>query len=707
MRLLIKILCFSVAIPALILGQTSQLRMLTINAWSGLDYKGSFKMGEYELPEIRDARMLNLIKQIKLLAPDIIFLQEVNPIKELTKRIADSLSFDEIHQVCNAGIKIGNFGIPANLKEGISILAHPKLHLEYFKSWKLSGGFGLYGDFLSINLSESNFALAGKIEINGWPVYLINVHLSANVPLDSLIKIKYDTYCAKYNINEYEYSAAEEKWRWHNLMKKQEYKELIKIIKQYSKQQHIIIAGDFNSSNRDIEHNYFIDELKLIDVDLSKNASKKYTWFPGKNGNIDYSISLKDADGNSLTGYDVISAIYDSIPRRIDFIYLNEKFKKEDIKLSKIVFDTTINNEYISDHFGVYSEINIPDELKKSYDEFYKNNDAAVEPFPIVSYDTDVGFGYGAKIFLLNLFGKRESLDLTAFNSTKGERWYRFVLSVPDFELRQGKTYPFAFDILLDYDKYIANNYFGVGNNSDQKDKESFTKEYKEIGLNISCGLSEKISCQLGLKYKSINNYNYSGSSKLLSHQSALSSSKVKYGSSALLLKYDTRDSFINPSLGMLLQADAEYVPDLHISNTSFTRYGVWLQHYYSLFYPATVFAFRGSVQTLVGNNLPVQVLIPLGGCNTLRGFPQDRFIGKTAALINAELRFPIFWRFGGITGIDAGKVWNSAGKMDLMNWRANYAVGIRYYMNTFIIRLDIGISKESTGIYFNFGHIF
>ena len=43
---------------------------------------------------------------------------------------------------------------------------------------------------------------------------------------------------------------------------------------------------------------------------------------------------------------------------------------------------------------------------------------AKTELLPILSYDTDAGFGYGLKMFALNYLGNDESFDLTLFNST-------------------------------------------------------------------------------------------------------------------------------------------------------------------------------------------------------------------------------------------------------------------------------------------------
>ena len=80
-----------------------------------------------------------------------------------------------------------------------------------------------------------------------------------------------------------------------------------------------------------------------------------------------------------------------------------------------------------------------------------------------------------------------------------------------------------------------------------------------------------------------------------------------------------------------------------------------------------TVFALRLGVQQVKGN-LPVQMLTSLGGNNTLRGFTQERFLDKEMALINAEVRFPIVWRVGGVTGFDAGKVWKDLAVAEVRN---------------------------------------
>ncbi|MEK6571650.1 MAG: hypothetical protein AABZ61_09780, partial [Bacteroidota bacterium] len=112
------------------------------------------------------------------------------------------------------------------------------------------------------------------------------------------------------------------------------------------------------------------------------------------------------------------------------------------------------------------------------------------EALPILTYDTDVGFGYGVKVFFLNHLKCDESFDIVLFNSTKGERFYRLVFSMPDFEKRLGKAYLLAVDLIVEYDKWIKNNFFGIGNTSSYADKQVYTKEPLEVSLALSRGFT-------------------------------------------------------------------------------------------------------------------------------------------------------------------------------------------------------------------------
>jgi hypothetical protein len=105
-----------------------------------------------------------------------------------------------------------------------------------------------------------------------------------------------------------------------------------------------------------------------------------------------------------------------------------------------------------------------------------------------------------------------------------------------------------------------------------------------------------------------------------------------------------------------------------------------------------------------------------LGGHRTLRGFRQDRFVGSVMALANAEVR----WTFAHATilkqklafivvpFIDIGRPFDSLGDLNVRDWRPSYGGAFRVSWNLATIgTVDYGKSREDTGFYVNFNHIF
>jgi outer membrane protein assembly factor BamA len=328
------------------------------------------------------------------------------------------------------------------------------------------------------------------------------------------------------------------------------------------------------------------------------------------------------------------------------------------------------------------------------------------EAFPIINYDTDVGFGYGVKAFFYNFLEKGESFDLTVYNSTKGERWYRLVYSVPDKLRRQGKKYDAALDIILDYDKWINYlfyfdsrdyNSLNYPGNLDRSNKkfEDYVREPIEISAIFSSALTKDFIAEIGVRYKSISCYQFEHKGNLHFNEP----SNVQHISLLFSFRLDTRNNLLNPQKGILLQINNELARDILKQEQSFFKIGLTFQSYFQIIYPELIFASRIILQA--ETDAPYQNLLSLGGNNSVRGLPQDRYLSQSFSLLNEELRFPIWWKIGGIIGVDIG---NSPSTPE---WIINPAVGLRLTMENFIVRADLGFGKESTGFYFNFGQLF
>jgi outer membrane protein assembly factor BamA len=327
------------------------------------------------------------------------------------------------------------------------------------------------------------------------------------------------------------------------------------------------------------------------------------------------------------------------------------------------------------------------------------------ESFPIAMYDSDTGFGLGAKSVLLNQLGYQESADLTLFASTLGERWARLVVSHPDFSLRQGTLYPLSLDAKVEYDRMIQNHFFGVGNRTESSSKETFNKEPLTLEMTGGHGFSKSFSITAGGRYRCIVN-SKAKADGLLESMGSPSVGRVAYGSAFLGVQYDTRNSYLRPSKGWMLEGEVEKAPGHVGEDKNYTRWDTTFRRYIPLDCLRSVLAFRLRLQGLDHRDLPVQTLLSLGGGSSLRGYPQDRFLDTALALTNAECRFPIYKRLGGIAGCDAGKVWDSFGEADLKRWAVNSVAGLRLYMETFTVRVDYGLSREGSGLYFNFDQV-
>jgi outer membrane protein assembly factor BamA len=337
-------------------------------------------------------------------------------------------------------------------------------------------------------------------------------------------------------------------------------------------------------------------------------------------------------------------------------------------------------------------------------------NKSNYELFPIVNYDTDTGFGYGGKAYVYDLISKNESFDITIYNSTKGERWYKLFISFPDVERRQGKKYSLAVDLDIDYDKWINYKYYGKPLFSIQSyvldQSETYTREPIEITLNFSRAFTRNFVVSAGLRYQHIVCYNFSSTGSL-KYNINYNNGSIQAFSIPLNIRYDTRDSFIDPKAGLVASTEVEPIREFSPKRNLAYKYGLNFQSYIPMYNNSLVLASRLIYQQITSSNISPLLFLTVGGNSSIRGIPQDRYISDEVILINNELRFPVYWRFGAIAGIDIGRAKPTPEQTGSNGWIINYVIGLRFHMDNFIVRCDFGIGKETTGLYFNFGHIF
>lgn len=335
----------------------------------------------------------------------------------------------------------------------------------------------------------------------------------------------------------------------------------------------------------------------------------------------------------------------------------------------------------------------------------------SVSPFPIVMYDTDIGFGYGGRIKLVDFLARRESFDLILFNSTKGERWYVFTFSMADPEIRQGTRYGLAFDLKAEYDKYLNYSFYGFGAATPEENETVLTHTTTSLAFTFSRGFTPRLVAEAGyvvrwLRYTDLRDGPLVDELAALSGEGRLFAPYLTFA-----LRYDTSDSQIHPTRGIRFIVQEDLAGSFMGSReASFSRLTVDARKYLRVFGEKDVFAVRALAQYVGGGAVPVFDRASLGGGNVLtamRGFPLNRFLDRGKFLVNAEYRFPLFWRLGGNVFADAGTVWHSLRTIDFGETAVDAGIGLRFYMPDFVVRVDAAWSREGMGLYFNFGHVF
>lgn len=115
---------------------------------------------------------------------------------------------------------------------------------------------------------------------------------------------------------------------------------------------------------------------------------------------------------------------------------------------------------------------------------------------------------------------------------------------------------------------------------------------------------------------------------------------------------------------------------------------------------PRRTFAFRARYGT-IGGRVPFFEQYFIGGADTVRGYPEDRFWGRNSLLTTLEYRFPIQKTFNIIGFVDYGGAWGGYGSVndftqsDRVKLNLGYGLGLSFRTPLGPIRLDFGFNQE------------
>lgn len=352
-------------------------KILTYNIWHGL-HVGPYWVRLDETPDQQEARFNLQVRQIAEEAPDLIFLQEVNPLPKQAARLVEALQkfgleYTEIHQVDACGLRVAqSVALMPDLNNGMVILAKPYLKLKKNTAVKILGTFGMCRSTRGFQLEELRYALIGEIN---WPgtstkYLVVNVHKHSGLEssLEFLSKLK-EVHAQEELLD---YKAIKKKLKEPVAKRKEGLAVLnaaLQQLRQNGQYGGVILAGDFNFEPQSREYQKVV-RLGFTDThDLSRHQGELFTLDPiandliydGDEPIIPEVLQTSIAKGSSSSQQELLKGYQEDMrrPKRIDYIFVDSFFM--DTCLHQTLFGRQLGSDGFpaSDHYGVMNALDL------------------------------------------------------------------------------------------------------------------------------------------------------------------------------------------------------------------------------------------------------------------------------------------------------------------------------------------------------------
>ena len=364
-------------------------------------------------------------------------------------------------------------------------------------------------------------------------------------------------------------------------------------------------------------------------------------------------------------------------------------------------------------------------------------------PIPVIFYQEETGLGYGLGLLLSGPLGKDVSDTTTRSSLVRAQYWTttekQSLLQFTHTVYTPGEKFYLAGEI-SSYDLGLF--YYGVGN--DNKKENESEQKYKLFIVNQRVQKRVAKDWFAGAQYRltDISNIRYdkpaeTGGTNFFAIDTRVSPRERRGTTISGLgpvVTYDSRDVALASYTGSYLDLGVTFNGKGLGSDFNFTRYQIDARHFRPLFGSTKTILALHALGQFHSGDVPFRELAGIGAnlggtlynsANVMRGLYEQRFRDRQLAVVEAELRQYLFWRFdvaafGGI-GETAYKLDDFTGD----GLKAAGGLGVRFHFirpvennvnrhfqrsraNRVNLRLDYAVGTDSpAALYFAIGEAF
>lgn len=329
-------------------------------------------------------------------------------------------------------------------------------------------------------------------------------------------------------------------------------------------------------------------------------------------------------------------------------------------------------------------------------------------PVPLLYYTPDTRLAYGA--MAVKYFKLRSSKEdtLTRLSYTK--------LLIDYTQNRQLDVWA-SWNIFTSGEKYIIkgearyrnfpDRFYGVGNRTPREASEFYSYDLITMKVLVLKSFGDRNFA--GLDYQITNFYNVKKEpdGQLIEGQIPGSFGGLNSGFGFVVTR-DHRDNVFNSHRGMFLELSSYFYDSWMGSDFRFKNYNFTYNKYYPIKEHHTV-AWQ-VVANLNFGTVPFYNLATVGSDEILRGYAKNRFRDHNFVGGQAEYRFPLFWRLGGVAFAGLGDVFRNPNEVTFRLLKYSYGAGLRLNLNrkeNVNVRVDYGFGLNNRGFYLSIGEAF